>query len=386
MSKLEIVRRCAICGAVLQTSDKKKEGYVDEEILEETPLDGVILCQNCFHENRFNRAPKEAPVTKDFLTMLRDAQASDALIVYIVDLFSFECSFQKPVIDLVKRLPLLVIGNKRDLLPDNTDDDALKEYVAHRFRVAGVQIKSDDVVLSSLSSLSDLTPIVNLIEEKRKRHDVYIIGAPGSGKSLFFNGFLRTFDNKTSYQITTDYYPGTSLRLIKIPLDSSSALYDTPGTGLDNYLASKLDAVSLRNVTPSEAIRPLDISMESGTSLLIGGVARLDLLKGSPKIIVKAYFAPGVGIKKISSKLDPDEEFKKVLSNKNMAPSSSLLNSLKDFDVFQVKEEIGNRDLGIAGLGWISYKGDQSSWRIYVPRDVGVYASRAKITLKIKKD
>ena len=37
MSKLNIVRRCYNCGAILQTDDKEAEGYVSPEVIK-TPM------------------------------------------------------------------------------------------------------------------------------------------------------------------------------------------------------------------------------------------------------------------------------------------------------------------------------------------------------------
>jgi ribosome biogenesis GTPase A len=77
-------------------------------------------------------------VSPDFLTMLSDAKASDALIVYVVDLFSFECSFSSKVNEIIRSLPLVILANKRDLMPKEAKDEDLREYVAHRFRASGL--------------------------------------------------------------------------------------------------------------------------------------------------------------------------------------------------------------------------------------------------------
>ena len=151
MSKLDIVRRCPICGAVLQGEDKAENGYINPEILKNAKLSEVLTCEKCYNENRYNLTPMEAQVTDDFLTMLKDALASDSLIVYLVDLFSFECSFNSKVTNLIKNLPILMIGNKVDLMPKGTNLEALREYVAHRSRVAGLPLTKDDVVLTSIS-------------------------------------------------------------------------------------------------------------------------------------------------------------------------------------------------------------------------------------------
>jgi ribosome biogenesis GTPase A len=322
----------------------------------------------------------EATVDPDFLTMLKDAQASDALIVYVVDLFSFECSFIKEVSELVSHLPMIVIANKRDLMPPEAKDEDLKEYVAHRFRVAGIPLSHDDVILMSLSSFSDMGSIAKLIEEKRRRHDVYIIGASGAGKSFFLSSYLRGYSNKSFRSIMTTDYHGTHLRVMQIPLDSSSSVYDTPGTGIDNSLLGKGEAALQRALLPKEPLKGKKFTLEKGQALFVGSLARIDLLDSPKKRCeITAYFAHGVEVKKVASR-HMDEEFKKSLEKKSLLPASALVNSLVDFDVFDFPvSETNRRDIGIAGLGWISFEGEAQTIRLYVPKGIGVYGSRAKV-------
>jgi 30S ribosome assembly GTPase len=380
MSKVNVVRRCFSCGAILQSDDPKKEGYVEKRILDNTPLEDLVFCQHCYQDAKFNLTPVEATVDPDFLTMLKDAQASDALIVYVVDLFSFECSFIKEVSELVSHLPMIVIANKRDLMPPEAKDEDLKEYVAHRFRVAGIPLSHDDVILMSLSSFSDMGSIAKLIEEKRRRHDVYIIGASGAGKSFFLSSYLRGYSNKSFRSIMTTDYHGTHLRVMQIPLDSSSSVYDTPGTGIDNSLLGKGEAALQRALLPKEPLKGKKFTLEKGQALFVGSLARIDLLDSPKKRCeITAYFAHGVEVKKVASR-HMDEEFKKSLEKKSLLPASALVNSLVDFDVFDFPvSETNRRDIGIAGLGWISFEGEAQTIRLYVPKGIGVYGSRAKV-------
>lgn len=392
MSKISVVRRCYGCGVVLQSANKRADGYVDSKTLEETPLDKPIFCDRCYKDSKFNLVPNEASVSPDFLTMLMDAKASDAFIVYVIDLYSFECSFIKDVVDAIRRLKIMVVANKRDLLPKEAKDVSLREYVAHRFRAAGLAITTDDIILLSLTSATDLTKIVKEIAEKRQGHDVYIIGAASSGKSLFLATVLRQYKNVSPRNITTSEYPGTSLSVIQIPLDASSSVYDTPGTGVQNSFIGLSDQALVKTITPRSPVIGRTFVLRKGGSLFVGGLVRIDFIGGkADKTAIVAYFPPSVELRKIAPQKDLDQAFlgaiaprakglRSLMSSAKVNPTTPLVSSIKAMDAFDFPiSERGKRDIGIAGLGWISFMGSGQTFRVYVPKGIGVYGSRAKV-------
>ena len=133
MSIITSVRRCYNCGKVLQDKDPSKEGYIEPATLMSLHASDMILCHDCYEELHPNVAPAAADVSDEFLSMLRDAKKEGATIVYLVDLISFECSFNKEVLDLIVDLPVIIIASKWDLMPKETEVEHTKEYVAHRF-------------------------------------------------------------------------------------------------------------------------------------------------------------------------------------------------------------------------------------------------------------
>jgi 30S ribosome assembly GTPase len=381
MSKVNIVRRCDNCGSVLQSVDEGEPGYISPLLLATASLERILFCDKCYAESRFSLLPKEPTVSKDFLTMLLDAKASDAMIVYLVDLFSFECSFIPEISEIIRSLPILVLANKRDLMPQEAKDDDLREYVAHRFRVAGLPLQSTDVILTSLTSDSDLRDVSSRMEERRRRHDVYVIGASQAGKSLFLSSFIRGYVNRSPRPIITKDYPGTSLQVMQIPLDSSSSIFDTPGTDIRNSILGLEDPELKMTVLPQKPLGKRNYSLSVGQALFFGGVARVDLVASSiKKNEINAYFSDAVDIKKTGGGTEGDAAFLKIIEKKVLHPVSSLVTSYLDMDIFDFAiEEKGRRDLGIAGLGWISFEGAGQKFRFYVPKEVGVYGSRAKV-------
>ncbi len=377
MSKFNMVRRCYSCGAILQSDDPNAEGYLPERFLDADPAT-AFLCDKCYHQQRFNLAPAHPKVDQDYLTIIEDAQASDALIVYVVDLFSFETSFIPEVIERLQGLRILVVANKYDLLPTSVKEENIREYVAHRFRVAHLSVTKDDVMLATLTSASPMEEFASRIESLRTKHDVYILGATGVGKTLLVYSFLREFKNLSGKNITTSLYPGTNLHTMQIPLDSSSYLYDTPGTSLDNSILACLDGDERNAVTPLTAVKGRNFTVAEGDTLLVGGVARIELLSGKRQSIT-VYFAKDVTVTKVRSS-NADAAFLKGIEKGNVVPISARASTLTDFDAFDiVVDEQGKRDIGIEGLGWFSFYAGAQTFRVYLPKGVSLYTSRSKV-------
>ena len=382
MSGFNFIRRCHNCGAILQGDDPSKSGYIHPEALANLNA-RVLFCDSCFEESKYNFSPKTPKADPDFLAMLEDAEASDALIVYCLDLFSFENSFLPEVTSIVSGLPLIVVANKRDLLPPETSDEELREYVAHRCRAASLTCTKDDVLLVSLAYGSNVSGIWEVIQNKRRAHDVYVIGASGSGKTQLISSLLHHYSNPSSEPIGYVKYPSTDLTVMRIPLDMSSYLYDTPGTSLSNSVITKVDKDNLSRLLPLKTVEPETFRMSEGDTLFIGGLARVELFEGK-KTDIHVFVAPKVDLIKTRSS-DSEALFFKKLEHSSLVPASYKGHAPADYDAYELTiDESGQRDIGIAGLGWFSFTGKKQKWRIYVLKGVGLYATRAKVKIHAK--
>ncbi|MFA7378248.1 MAG: GTPase [Bacilli bacterium] len=277
MAKLNIIRRCYSCGVVLQSKDHDKDGYVEKELLQDLSK-GVLFCQKCFHSEKYNLSPREASLDHEFFTLIADAQATDALIVYVINLFSFEAGFIRALNHWLSGLDILVIANKRDIIPQDVSDEALKEYVAHRLRVE--KLKVLDVKLVSASENYNIRDVIDAIKELRRRRDVYIIGQKHSGKTTLMETFLKEYKNVSRTNIITQNYPGTNLKVMQIPIDQSTYFYDTPGLGNDNSILEKVEKQVLKSVVPIKRVEKRLYTLNKDQSLFIGGLARIELVEG----------------------------------------------------------------------------------------------------------
>lgn len=382
MAQIESLRRCYICGAVLQTTDSSKEGYIAPETLSSHSDKDVLLCRSCYTKRKFNRFPSFVQHDDTFRTMIEDAIASEAMLVLIIDLTSFECSFDP-------RLPSsingnkIVIGNKRDLLPSSWSDDKLKSHIIEVFQRNGISLRSEEIFLTSLlSSDTDISAIQNAIESKRQGHDVYILGSLGAGKSKFFDAYLRHYKNPSRHPVGVSNYHGTETSVMKVPLDSSSFLFDMPDFGVSNsFLRYKEDGALLRALQTTRPFAVRRSGIVKGGSLFIGTLARIDYWEGdSLSFPVTAYFPEKIPVKSVLPKKDMNALFVKYLEKKTLKPTLSCLSSMADYDGFELSVEEGEeQEIAIAGLGWVSFRSrGKRILRVYVPRGIGIDLGKAK--------
>ena len=382
MEQISKVRKCYFCGATLQSDDPNKEGYVNPEVLE-NPTQNFAFCQKCFEAERFRALSNEPFIDYEFIDVLKEAKRNGDLLVYIVNLFSFETSFSKEVIDLIQGMNILVVGTKFDLLPKNATIEDISEYVAHRFRVAGLQITHDDVYITSINDEESVRATLTKIFELKNAKNVYIIGSEASGKTALINSFLKIYNNLSNGNIVTCYYKNTHLKVMQIPLTNKSSMYETPGISITNSILFGLDAKTLRNLYLTEPVEPREMSISKGHSMFIGGLAIIELLDGD-KLEMTCYFHKNVQLNR-SHVSDVESKFIKLNKKGELVPSLSKIKSTKDMEVFEIamtNETPTYRDLGFAGLGWVNYKATNQKIRVYVPKGVSIYTSRPKIKRK----
>ena len=200
MGKFRRVLRCYHCGAILQCEQPNEKGYIVPESLNRATPIQIIYCDKCFETMKaFNNSELDQEVDQEVLKILDDAVATDAYIVWVVDLFSFNGTLNKEIAGKVKKLNVTVVGSKRDLFPSSVKDESLIAYLNERFGEYG--IKPASVRLIGNSNKMDPKEYIEAINIARKGHDVYMIGNLTSGKTSIINKALKGFENKTTRQI-----------------------------------------------------------------------------------------------------------------------------------------------------------------------------------------
>ena len=202
MSKsLKKAKRCYGCGAVLQTEDPELEGYVSKDVSLEND---VVLCNNCYSLRNYNEETHLKPIiSQEFFKIIDNAKKTNSLFVYIVDLFNFESSFISEINEALKGSTVLLVANKRDLLPSSVKDEKLFEYVKKRTEEAGLIVS--EIMLASSTTNYNIDLFLERMAELRNNRNVYVIGSVAEKVRLstLFYVFIKTKHRITFQRVFT---------------------------------------------------------------------------------------------------------------------------------------------------------------------------------------
>lgn len=357
------IKRCYGCGAILQSTMKDSPGYLPKEKLES---ESDLLCERCYKLRHYNSDNVSPHFNEDFASILKTAREGNDLVIYVLDIFNLEASL---IPDIEKHFgaKLLVILNKRDVLPKSMSDEKLIENASSRLEEMGIK-PIDIIVISSLRNYN-LDELMDKINHLREGKDVYFIGASQVGKSSIVNSLLKHYKNQTGKFITTSIYPGTTLDVIQIPLDNDSYIYDTPGIFNAQSLLNQVERKILKYIIPRSEINPRVFQSNDSQSYLLGAIARVDFIKG-PKTNFNFVFSNELKITR--TKLDKaDRTFDSLLITKETTPVSETIKDLKDLVRHEFTlPETGPVDILIAGLGFIALNASSQTIAVYAPKNV----------------
>ncbi len=364
MGEREEERRmmCAGCGISIQTTDKNALGYTPSQALERD----VVICQRCFRLKHYNEVQDVPLNDDDFLKILNEIGSKDALIVKIVDIFDFHGSWLPGLHRFVNNSPVLLVGNKADVLPRSIKYPKIIQWMKQSAKENG--LKPVDVHLMSASTGEGVMETADLIEQYRDGKDVYIVGCTNVGKSTFINRLIKEFGGEEDFLITTSNVPGTTLDMIDIPLDDGSSLFDTPGIINHHQMAHLVVKDDLKVITPRKEIKTKVFQLDEGQTLFFGGLARLDFAKGDSQSFV-VHMSNELHIHRTKTE-KADELYANHLGELLSPPK------LKDVDKFPslVKHEFkltnDKTDIVFSGLGWVTVHGKGTIIRAYVPKGV----------------
>jgi ribosome biogenesis GTPase YqeH len=366
MNDMKTIRRCPGCGVILQTIDENLPGYVPNKHVDRHE---VVLCQRCFKLQHYGEdiAAKESFLFDDFYQILLQAKKDQASIIWVLDILNFETTLSPELLNAVKGLKVYFIATKRDLLPKTIQTKKLETYIQHFLE--SMHMPFEKIIIASSKTNQALDDIKTMIAEDNQGRDLYVIGATSSGKSSLINTYLKHFSNQTKKLITTSPFPGTTLRVIEIPLNDEQTIYDTPGYVANHSMLAKVEKEVIKTMMPKVEIKPMSFRLGAKDALAIGGLVRLDMLSGK-KEFVYAFFANPITYQKMSL-AKADESFFKMIEKNQLKPISKSYTTIADFTTVEFTLPTkGRMDIAISGYGWLNVLAQGQTIRLLLPKGV----------------
>ena len=326
-----------------------------------------LYCQRCFRLRHYNEIAPTSLTDADFLRLLKEIGQHDALIVNVVDIFDFNGSLIPNLHKLTGGNDLLMVANKRDVLPKSLKVGKLTAWL--REQAASRSLKPKDILVTSAQNKDDVAELMEAIEYYRRGRDVYVVGVTNVGKSTLINAIIKSASGSEDV-ITTSRFPGTTLDKIEIPLDEDSALIDTPGIIHRGQMAHYLEPEDLKYVSPRKEIKPKTYQLNPEQTLFFGGLARFDFISGERQGMT-AYFDNEINVHR--TKLEGATEFYEKHKGELLAPA--LVGAKLVRREFKITDK---SDIVFSGLGWVRVpqKAVVAAW---VPEGVDIVVRKALI-------
>ncbi len=341
--------KCYGCGAILQTDDPNKKGFI-EKIDEKRE---ILYCKRCFRLMHYNEFPKILATNEEYELIIDDLLKKEGLIVLVVDLFDFTGTFIPQIIDKLRNKNVILVANKLDLLPKSVNVTKIVEWLTYMCNRYFFRVDAIHVVSSQKGYyIEDLMNTINLL---RNSSDVYVMGVANVGKSSLINSILKRIDNRKSDLIATSEIPGTTLSSIKIPyFNDGKSIFDTPGLINTGNAQSNLSESSYKCLIAKKEIKPITYQIEEGNTVLLGAIASIALVSGD-NISFTCYRSENVTIHR---RKDIDTlEFINKHRGEILTPPVKSDNSVLEFKTKEYKLK-AKQDIVISGLGFVTVNKD----------------------------
>lgn len=233
--------------------------------------------------------------------------------------------------------------------------------------------------------IKNLIQTLYRLNKTKQNADFYVIGATNTGKSSFLNLLTKMTWNlpDSKYKkpvlvdaLTISKLAGTTQAPIPVKCRSLGIdIMDTQGIPTASQITSLLkDKNSIFALIPSKRIKPIVFVCHENFSFWIGGLARIDMIKGDLKYLT--FFVTNLCSVHKTKRVLVEDVYKRQ-AGKLLYPSFDNPETV-EWEKTTVEwtgsvKERADKDISIHGLGWISISGlGDAIFDIYVPKGVGI--------------
>ena len=283
---------CLGCGVKLQDENILGEGYT-------TSLD-KDYCQRCFRIKNYGEYQVVTKSNDEYLEILKSVGETKDLVLYIADLLNIEEDINK-IREIIPNKMILVL-NKRDVLPKSVNDDKLIDY----FKDNDI---FDKVVVISSEKNYNIDYLLKQIKLYQTTNNVYVVGHTNAGKSTLINKLLRNYST-SDRELTISPLPSTTLNTVEIEINEYLTLIDTPGLVDSSSIVNYISDEEFKKISPRKEIKPKTFQVRKGQSVIVDNFFRIDYQEGERNSFT-FYMSNDLKIRRISSKHEDLKDLQK---------------------------------------------------------------------------
>lgn len=338
------MNKCIGCGAIKQTSEPNKSGYV-------LKLENEY-CLRCFKIKNYNELIPQEINAKTFIEKLTDvlknASYHDVEFYYILDIFDLEASRIIEIEKFLSKFNVNIVINKIDLMPKAVKLNKIRKYVTNIF--ANSDLKEANILLCSSLKQNFITSLMNKLKKNKSKK--YFIGSSNVGKSSIINAILKA--NNLIPQIVVSKYFNTTLDFIEIKLDSETRMLDTPGVSRENSIANLMNHTDWKYIYFNKEIKQITYQLKPNNSIFFEALCWFDYKSEDMNINSFHIFVnPNINTHRtnLNNAVNYYEKNKLLLPINIKSDHNSKY--VFKFDKKDINKEY---DILISGLGWINFK------------------------------
>ena len=294
---------CFGCGALMQSVDSKRLGYVNE-----SKMDEAQYCERCFKIIHYN----DKSVVKLNNVNSYVIETTNNLADYVYFLIDF-LNLNKETLDIFKAIkkPKTLIISKSDIIPKSIKENVIISWLKKVY-----QIDSRIIFQSTKKNISTKSLLDFLKDNDYKV--CYFLGFTNAGKSTLVNKLCQK-NNKDVKKIATSYIPNTTIDFIEIELENGLKIIDSPGFVLSSTFYKDDEFLLMDSVNPKNVLKPRTYQVKEISSILIEDKIRL---KTNVKNSLTFYMSNNVLIERVFSNntklLDKEKIILDIPSNSDL--------------------------------------------------------------------